>query len=87
MPIMSYRLLLRNNLKLYKIMSHRYYCSDGFFVCLYAFLLYKEIVHIYFMIPLSLSLRLIVFSADLCLLPWLMRQEMLSDNRLPLSLE
>lgn len=30
MPIMSYRLLLRNNLKLYKIMSHRYYCSDGF---------------------------------------------------------
>ena len=41
---MSYRLLLRNNLKLYKIMSHRYYCSDGFFVCSYAFLLYKEIV-------------------------------------------
>ena len=36
---MSYRLLLRNNLKLYKIMSHRYYCSDGFFVCSYAFLL------------------------------------------------
>ena len=28
------RLLLRNNLKLYKIMSHRYYCSDGFF-CLF----------------------------------------------------
>lgn len=45
---MSYRLLLRNNLKLYKIMSHRYYCSDGFFVCSYAFLLYKEIVHILF---------------------------------------
>ena len=36
---------------------------------------------------MSLSLRLIVFSADLCLLPRLMRQEMLSDNRLPLSLE
>ena len=84
---MSYRLLLRNNLKLYKIMSHRYYCSDGFFVCSYAFLLYKEIVHIYFMIPLSLSLRLIVFSADLCQLPRLMRQEMLSDTWLPLSLE
>lgn len=84
---MSYRLLLRNNLKLYKIMSHRYYCSDGFFCLFICLSLHKEIVHIYFMIPLSLSLRLIVFSADLCLLPWLMRQEMLSDNRLPLSLE
>lgn len=29
-------------------MSHRYYCSDGFFVCSYAFLLYKNRSYLFY---------------------------------------
>ena len=47
----------------------------------------KSTVPVYFIMPLSVSRRLILFSADLCLLPRLSRHEMFKDIWFPLSLE
>lgn len=73
-----------------KIHKRLYICKQKQII--YSFLIERmyvtmEILYDYFIIPLSVSRRFILFSADLCLLPLLSRHEIFKDIRLPLAFE